>query len=190
MNSILAIDTETGGLCPSVNPLLSIGAHHPQLGDFSAVMWPDPEMDVDPVAARKNGYTPELWEKKGAVSLADAMASFQRWLAAIPDRFTPLAHNAAFDRSFIEYAERVTGIGMPWLDRRWECSQAATAFMMRAGVIDAESASLDGLCAWAGIPRPAIHDALEDARACHLGYTRLLQAAADRSRPLPLILSK
>lgn len=190
MNSLLAIDTETGGLDPQRHALLSIAAHHPLHGEFSAFIRPAPGKIIDPEAARVNGYTPELWEKKGALSLPFAMVAFQLYLEGLPLRITPLAHHAGFDRSFLSQACQETATLMPQLNCRWECSQAATAFMMRAGMIDAENASLDSLCAWAGIPRPAVHDALADARACHLGYTMLLRAATARSRPLPLLLSK
>lgn len=185
MNSLLAIDTETGGLDPQRHALLSIAAHHPQHGEFSAFIRPAPCKLIDPEAARVNGYTPELWEKKGAVELWDAIISFQCWLNALPLRITPLAHHAGFDRSFLSQACQETATLMPQLNCRWECSQAATAFMMRAGMIDAENASLDSLCAWAGIPRPAVHDALADARACHLGYTMLLRAATAPRRLTP-----
>lgn len=185
MNTLIAIDTETGGLIPGVHALLSIGAISESGATFSAYIKPSPYLRIDPEAAKVNGYTPELWEKKDAVSLREAMVAFHFFLdvekLAHGNKITPLAHNAGFDRGFIDWGIATADFLPRPLPYRWECSQAAFAFIQRAGLHPSTSASLDALCAASGYTRrPQVHDALEDAKACLHGYAWLSQLASLR----------
>lgn len=180
----IAIDTETGGLLPHRHALLSIAAVASwEVDPFHVFILPETGDVIEKEAARKNGYTPELWEARGAMSLKHALIGFQHWLAAsgaIGCEFSalPLAHNAGFDRAFLDHAAGRTGLEIP-LSHRWRCSQAALLLAQDAGFYDgAEFASLDTLGAvsgfWEKEKRAAAHDALQDARCCLHGYQYLL----------------
>jgi len=66
-----------------------------------------PVREVDPDAARINGYTPEAWAD--AMSQREGMLRFRDVVGDVK-RFT--AWNAHFDRRFLLAAERSTGVTM------------------------------------------------------------------------------
>jgi len=137
---------------------------------------------VEPGAVRVNGYSFEKWKKRGAVELPVAATRFLAWVLEQRERvgpLTPVAHNAGFDRSFVERLVRYW-----WrLDRlpfshRWECSMAGLGLAQRAGLVRHKACSLDALCEMSGTTRLEPHDALSDARACLHGYQWLLRLCA------------
>lgn len=182
----IAIDTETGGIYPSQNPLLSIGAvaswmlHSP----LTIYVLPAPWLTIDPEAAALNGYTPERWKVRGAVPLEEAMKRLSAWLEQYND-WSPwengariVAHNSGFDRSFLEESARVTGIRLPGR-HSWRCSMNLMARLMDKGQIPPGSCSLDRLGElahlWPAGGRGPLHDVTLDAYACLRGYDYLLQ---------------
>ena len=73
MTGVVAIDTETGGvgeLQCRTHALLSVGMYM-RIGDeerkFGVYVRPAPGLLIDPGAVRVNGYSPEVWERMGAV---------------------------------------------------------------------------------------------------------------------------
>ena len=175
---LLAIDLETGGLNPARHPILSFAAQ-PEWNQqpFYRLVLPDIDMPVEPDAAAVNGYSFDLWKKSGAVSLLQALTEFRVWLHARPGSVgivAPLAHNAGFDRSFLDSAYRRHSL-TPLLCHRWECSPATLLAARRAGIIGPGSSSLDALAELTGQPRPAVHAADVDARVCLRGYQWLLR---------------
>ncbi len=174
---LVAIDTETGGLVPGYHALLQLAAVPSWDAEpFCIYIWPS-GLEVDPEAARKNGYSPERWEERGAVRLPDALILFWEWLqkAPVPNRqLLPLAHNAGFDRGFIDASYAYVGRTNP-LGHRWRCSQAALAYLQDAGVLNPPSLSLDALAGLCGLQREGVeHHALEDARLCMSAYHWLI----------------
>ena len=177
-SSLLAIDVETGGLDPARHPILSFAAW-PEWNQqpFYRLVLPEESAPIEPEAAAVNGYDRDLWVASGAVPIADVLAAFRGWLLARPGTVcsvAPLAHNAGFDRAFLDAAARRIGMPSP-LPHRWECSQATLLAARRAGIIGPGSSSLDALADLTGQMRPAIHWADVDARVCLIGYQWLLR---------------
>ncbi|MDB6118568.1 MAG: hypothetical protein JWO08_2349 [Verrucomicrobiaceae bacterium] len=182
MNDIIAIDTETGGLYPSLHALLSISVV-PSWDELPLTLHilPQPDRLIDPEAAKLNGYTPLLWEQRNAVPLRQAMlllASELQMLFSQKKDARLVAHNAGFDRPFLEEAARVCDINLP-SRYAWRCSMMLMGELMDAGQLPAGSLSLarlGELCGhWPVGSRPTVHDAGQDARACLAGYQWLLQ---------------
>jgi hypothetical protein len=98
-----------------------------------------------------------------------------------------LAHNAGFDRSFLDYAFEACGLD-PLPRYQWRCSQQLLAQCMDTGLIAAGSLSLTHLGELSGFwhpgTRPMIHESREDAEAALHGYQWLLWAQA---RPFTLL---
>ena len=180
MKRLVAIDVETGGLVPGVHPLLSIAAQRADGASFHYLILPPAGAILDPDAVKKNGYSLGKWLDGGARTLLEAMRAFSAWVEFYSDPLrglaaTPVAHNAGFDRAFVDAAYRECSQFRNPLDRRWECSQATFAAVQRAGLLPEGSTSLDALCAVSGTTRDEPHDALSDARACLHGYEFLIQ---------------
>lgn len=180
---LVAIDTETGGLVPGYHALLSLAAV-PSWEDepFHVWIWPD-NHEIDPESLPVSGYHPTLWSERKAVRLATALEMFREWLEKAPVepwKLTPLAHNAGFDRGFLDASFRFVSRRSP-LGHRWRCSQAAMGFLMDAGLLTPGSTSLDALAGHCGFVRVegAPHDALEDARICMAGYHWLMRRPDD-----------
>lgn len=180
---LVAIDTETGGLVPGYHALLQLAAVPTwEAEPFNVWIWPD-NHEIDPESLPVSGYKPKLWTERKAVDLPTALNLFQEWLEKAPVepwKLTPLAHNAGFDRGFIDTAFAFVGRRSP-LGRRWRCSQAAMGFLMDAEILPAGSTSLDALAGHCGFTRVpgAPHDALEDARICLAGYHWLMTRPKD-----------
>lgn len=180
MTSLLAIDTETGGLDPARHALLSLAAvpswdYEP----FHVYVLPEGAIDAD--AALVNGYTPQLWEERKALPLKLALMEFLRWQEASgaqQRKAMPLAHNATFDRGFLQAAQLRTGYTLG-LSHRWRCSMAAMLALQDAGYFaTSKAASLNELGTvsgfWEKEGRATAHDALQDARCCLHGYQFLM----------------
>ncbi len=178
---LVAIDCETGGLIAGHHALLQLAAVATWDAEpFNVWIWPDGHW-IDPEAVPICRYSVEGWSEKGALPLYKAMDAFTAWLEKAPVapwKLVPLAHNAGFDRAFLEASYRFLGRRMP-LGHRWRCSQASLSFCMDSGLVARGSTSLDALAGLCGLERPRdaagelIHGALDDARLCLAGYTWL-----------------
>jgi DNA polymerase III epsilon subunit-like protein len=139
------------------------------------------EKETEPYAVAVNGYTPELWEERGAVPLSVAMEMLRAYLSAIGYAeigAAPLAHNAGFDRGFLNQTQKETGVDLALGRRPWRCSQASYLLAQDALLCEPASPGLHNLIAASGFPaRGAHHCALEDARAALHGYRWLLSLA-------------
>lgn len=183
MHDLIAIDTETSGLDPSRDFILSLGAVTGSGASFKRLILPPKtwlgfRKKVGAQAAKVNGFNLQSWKDMGAVEPDVAAVSFRMWLSVVKKEGAarPLAHNAGFDRDFLDAFSARTGIHFD-LSHRWECSMAALSFVRRSGRLPRGACSLDALAHVAGLPRPAIHDALDDATVCLHGYRHLLTLA-------------
>lgn len=120
---IAVLDTETGGLNAATDPLLEVAVlvyctTQKRVVRTRAALVKTPESyTVPPEITAINGITKTMAAEAG-LPLADVMAGVIADIAMVR---TVFAHNAAFDKSFLEAAARVTGIPMPstpWLDTR------------------------------------------------------------------------
>jgi len=168
----IALDTETGGLNAAECALLSIAAVPSwDMPPFSIHILPVGRLDDQ--AMKVNGYTPALWEERGAVTPKNALFAFQRWLFEIRDKrhFDMAAHNAGFDLLFMAAIQQRTGIDLE-LPGIWHCTKILIQEQNGHGYWS-KGCKLDdlGLVSgfWKKEPRAAAHDALQDARCCAHG---------------------
>lgn len=175
----IAGDTETGGIYPSIHALLSVAFVASWMPDKPLVIYikPDPEKRVDAEAAKLNGYDWRLWNDRGAVALGNAMDELDAWLKArLAEKKEArlIAHNAGFDRSFLEEGYRMCGKDSPPGRHSWRCSMSCFGELMDEGLLPHGSASLARLGElsgqWPAGGRPQLHDVAEDALACLRGY--------------------
>lgn len=189
---LMGLDTETGGLHPAVHALLSVAVVCDWAPPMVVYITPEsqPGKSVEPMAAKVNGYTPELWAERGAVPLRVAMERLQGWLYDRKQErreVRVVAHNAAFDEGFLREAERGSGVVLGLVRHNWRCSMLLFGLAMDEGLVSGGPGSLERLGelsgAWLPGMRGAVHDALEDAQAAVKGWRWLeevrARAAAD-----------
>lgn len=200
MKQLCGIDVETGGLSPVDSPLLSIGAWttaapDPVTGNsFHRYVLPEPGWGaVSVAAARVSGY-PQRWQH--AIPLQIAMREFADWIKRYERAgisLQPVAHNAGFDRGFLEEASRRTRVRLG-LDYHWRCSAAAAHLVLDQLALNGEterafceqqSVKLEVLTPLAGHwsdadieQRQGRHDARDDARAAVAVWEWILSCKA------------
>ena len=181
----IAFDTETGGLNAAECALLSIAAVPSwDARPFSVHLLPVGRIDAR--AAEVNGYTPEEWERRGAVPPKVAMLELMRWLQETSTarlvetknrlwRCDLAAHNAGFDALFLLAMQQRTGV-MQDLPGVWHCTKILMQEARWDGLIaleDGDGNHLSDLGRLSGFwdlePRSKEHDALQDARCCRHG---------------------
>jgi DNA polymerase III epsilon subunit-like protein len=183
---LIALDTETGGTLPSRHALLSIAANLWLAGNdnrwgYSCYILPAEGKIVEPDAAAKNGYTPERWAELDAVPLQDAMINFEVWLKRIYKAYPTarlLAHNAGFDKAFLEEAAAMTGVDLP-IRHAWRCSMDKFGTLVDRGILPEGTLKLERLAELSGHHQHDIHTSYEDADLCYHGYLWLLKTEAE-----------
>lgn len=194
---VVAVDTETGGAgerqCMS-HALLSIGAFvelpDGQARTFHQLVWPRPDLIIEPEALAVNGYSRTKWQDEKAEEERIAVIRFFAWLMEtrsllkVP-KLTLVAHNVGHDRGFVEAAferwqllEEFQSV----VSRRWRCSCSLLGSLQDAWVVPGGmGASLDALNALrlggtldGAKAARGVHRADDDAKACWLGYRWLL----------------
>lgn len=136
------IDVETGGFSPAANPLLEVGfgiitSDLELLFHDSIYILPQEGTTVNPGAAEVNGYTPELWEERGAVPLSEAVSMLTaRWSAEYDKPLQMAGVNTSFDLRFMQHycqplVAKFIDTSVPLLDattygRRWWNNQGVT----------------------------------------------------------------
>lgn len=180
---IVAIDTETGGTNPSKDALLSISAClvDEPAKNFTVFIAPDPKLAINDEAAAVNGYKPDLWQKRGAVPLLEALRRFKTWLPYSGN--DPLAHNAGFDKAFLEEAERQANFRL-YLRYRWRCSMAGMFLVNDALDLALPDLKLETLARasghWGQEYKRGVHQSLDDVLACAAGWKWLIQKVRER----------
>ena len=167
---ILFYDSETGGTDPTRHDIIEVGCI---LTDPSGERLQSeyatkilPERPVEPDAARVNGYDMQRW-KVEAVSLEIAI----NHILAMGRGAVFLAHNAAFDWSFLQTA-------IDKLGKRWICSYRLDTItlalpLLRAGKVS--DLKLSTLVRYFGIEQKNSHSAMSDVYACREVYLRLMK---------------
>jgi DNA polymerase-3 subunit epsilon len=122
--------------------------------------------DADPGALRVNGYNEADW--LFATTLADAMKVFvEKTEGAIF-----VAHNMAFDHSFVAKAFETTGIENKMHYQKLDT--LSMAFAILHGVEDANRLSLGALCDYYSIENKKAHSAFADSYATYELFKKLL----------------
>lgn len=169
-NGIFAFDVETTGLDPLENEIISIAM---LILDErfevvrEKVIYAFPEKPVTEEAAKRNGYTPDKWLDKGAVSQAAMFSEVYNFVKPY-NKLLPLGHNVKFDLGFLrslfddfDSDEFKNFFSYHSLDT----VTAAIMFDMIQFHTMGVEYSLEKLCERFGIRLRNAHDALEDVRA-------------------------
>lgn len=112
LNNIIVLDTETTGLSPYTSELIEIACVRLQKGKIvdSFQTFVKPTASIPPYIQELTGIT------GGDVVDAPAAQEAVARLAAFVQGDTVLAHNASFDRGFIEAVEGGTEVSKHWID--------------------------------------------------------------------------
>jgi DNA polymerase III subunit epsilon len=176
---LLVVDTETGGLDPAVNAILSIAALVVNAGAIEGQVYAvvdegDGGGSLDPAALKVNGFTAEGIKAEGKTP-RQVVEEIEAMLQAhdMRQRVTICAHNAAFDVAFMR---RLWARAGKDFNKRFSyrplCTVTGALLLEQAGRLQLPggSASLDTLAAMWNIPTgrlgTGVHGALGDAIAC------------------------
>ena len=166
------VDVETTGLSPKTDAVIEIGAARVVRGEiasrFETLLRPPGPGPLSTRIERLTGIASAMLAD--APSAAAGLGRFRSWLEAAPE--APwVAHNARFDRGFLERAFRAQGEEPPGVAVL--CTQKLSRRLLpRLGRYD-----LDHLCAHFGIGNRARHRALGDAEATARAWIELLESA-------------
>jgi DNA polymerase III epsilon subunit-like protein len=97
-------DVETSGLDAGTHEILSFSARlldRDLLEVSSMLQYAYPDKDVDPEAARINGYTRELWTTRFACDQQSLFEQIRKFLSG-QKRLFAVGHNVTFDLSFLK----------------------------------------------------------------------------------------
>lgn len=194
---LICIDTETGGFDPRNCALLSVALVELDkdlnpMRDLEVFIQPYPGKVIEEQAAKVNGFSTTEWYKRGALPIHQAIETIKMWMPYNPEA---IAHNAGFDRAFMEAAEEMTGLSL-YLGYAWECTAALFRSVGRAYDFDFKKANLDFAARyvghWSADYQRGTHSAGDDAKACAAIYkwciNRMRQGVMGQ-RELPLGLS-
>ncbi len=113
-----------------------------------------------------NGYIASQWAE--AESLATVLAEF----ATFAKGSTLMAQNVAFDWGFLQQAENMTGITLPFSRHKVDL---VTLAWLKVPPYTLRSYSLKNLCSYLNVPpEPDVHRALNGAMAAYECYKKLI----------------
>jgi|JI10StandDraft_1071094.scaffolds.fasta_scaffold17997_3 DNA polymerase III epsilon subunit-like protein len=173
------VDTETTGLDVDRHELIEIGCvlARQEWTDGKLKLIPEKEfevkikptriVDADPIALRVNGYNEADWIF--AHDLKEAMTLFSE----VTKDAIFIAHNLAFDASYIDKAFRTTGV--PNQMHYPRIDTISVAFAKLHGNDDLKY-SLHALSEHFGIKNANAHTALSDARTLCQLYEKIMQS--------------
>ncbi len=172
---LLIVDTETGGLDPDKQSILSIAAlvyNDGAIEDEYYTLIAEGDIVAEPQALKVNKLSVAQCQSEGASPLAAANAIIAMLQKHDMRRDVRIcAHNAAFDVGFLRRLWRLAGWSYSaTFSYRSLCTQTGALLLEQAGRLDLPggSASLDNLVKYWNIKldRTGGHNALGDARAC------------------------
>lgn len=170
---LVIIDSETSGLDPTVNSLLSIGVvvwEDGQIRDDIELFIAEEKIATDPESMRINKINLSL-HKQHAISPNEAVRKLEIFLSKYFDfksRIPLAGHNVSFDVGFLRRLYRLAGFNY---ENRFSHRLLDTASVMRflaiAGRLPIDNPGLDAGLKYFGINVAARdrHSALGDARA-------------------------
>jgi len=170
MDSIVALDIETTGLDPDKDAIIEIGAvrfrDHRVEAEWDSLIHPGRR--IPPFITQLTGITDQMVLQ--APSIRDVIPDLAEFVGGSPI----LGQNILFDLSFL----RKHGIFRT--NSTFDTYELAAVLIPNAGRYN-----LSSLAQALGVPFPATHRALDDARATRGVYIRLLDEAM--AMPLPLL---
>jgi len=163
----VAFDLETTGFSPTACEIVELGAIRFRLGDGELAQIEqlvDPGCPIPRAAMRVHGITDVM--VRGKPRLCDVLPQFLEFLGD-PDTIL-LAHNAAFDISFLRQALIKAAVGLP------KRPVVDTLSLARRSIQGLPSYSLDNLTIHLGCAGSESHRALADARRVMLAFSQIV----------------
>ncbi|MEJ0060854.1 MAG: 3'-5' exonuclease [Terricaulis sp.] len=198
MTRMLVLDTETGGIDPMANSILSLGAvvwDDGVLGAEFEVKIKEPVLSLTIEAMGINKI--DLVEHaKTALTPTDAMKKFRAFLKKhfkSDDKIPLVGHNVAFDIGFLKRLCRLTEQNYDAIfSHRSTDTAGILRFMALAGRSNLNGAGLDEALAHFNVAMNGglRHTALEDARATAVLLTKLVELAKPVAAPAPKLRAK
>lgn len=195
---LVCFDLETGGLDPSIHPIIQIAAiavdeNLIAIREFEAKIAFD-RSKADSETLKLNSFDEDVWQKEQR-PLADVCGAFSEFLRNFSDvRMMSqktgrpysvaqlIGHNAAtFDGPFLQSAYRSTGTFLPASYKVLCTMQRAMFFFLERGGEQPKDFKLGTLCEFFGVKIDGAHDALNDVRATVELYRTILDHR-DRNR--------
>ena len=169
MDSIVALDIETTGLDPQKDAIIEIGAvrfnEHRLEGEWTSLI--NPGCRIPPFITQLTGITDQMVLR--SPSIRDALPDLEAFVGKTP----VLGHSIRFDLGFLRRLKILRD------NDTLDTYEMASVLLPNAGRYN-----LGALAQALGVPYPATHRALDDARATRGVFLRLYQEAMD----LPLSL--
>lgn len=177
-HTLAFVDIETTGFNVDTQEIIEIGvvlveqkgntgSEFEIIDEIEIKVKPEHIETADAQALRINGYDPSQWIF--ASSLADAMKLF----AEKTKDALFVAHNLAFDYSFIDKAFRTTGVENKMFYAKLDTISIAYAKHHKKD--DVERFSLQKLAEYYGVTNTNAHTALADARTLFHIYQKMMQ---------------
>lgn len=187
---LVVVDTETGGLDPTVHSLLSVGMWTLDtiartLDNPLYFLVREPEIVTVPQAMKVNGLKLEDIQKDGLDPHA-ALHLIRNYCRQVGDKPNPVGHNITFDIAFLSRLVRLThtrDVGLPFHYRTVDVPSVLTT-MYLAGVLPKDISSSQEALKYFGMERGSVHHALHDAECTGKVYLKLLGMLCDSNKVL------
>lgn len=191
---ILFIDTETGGLDPDTQSILSLGAAYLNAGqiiDTFEMYIREPDIVIDEGSLAIHGID-KSWLIENGLPPRKAVDRLHSFLDSLEpgrneSRFLLGGHNVCFDIAFLKRLYRLSGddIGRRYSHRFIDTS-SILSFLIHAGSLPLKTASSDEAFGYFNIltRKNVRHNALTDAIATAKLYTHLLEIMTGHSSTL------
>lgn len=165
MTNLIAVDVETTGLDSLTSSIVSIGAVHISSGGYFYIECrPWEGAEVRDEALKVNGFTREYLDVLETTE-AQAVAMFQDWARGFTTNPIMLAHNSAFDKSFVSAACKRGEVKNSFNFRTVDVHSIVYTHMIRSGDTPPGQLSLNKCLEYFGLDRePDPHNALTGAR--------------------------
>lgn len=179
MSYLIFTDTETTGLDPIVNEVLSIGIQVCDAATFEVVAareWyikPERIETASPEGLKVNGYTPEKWAAAGERPGVEVFAEVLPWL----QRGVFAGHNCPFDIDFIWQGAKRLGLDFGPKPTEFIDTRRLSELPYNAKLI--RNNKLDSLVELFGFSRQGFHGALEDADLSRRSAQKIFEKYAD-----------
>lgn len=191
---LVVIDTETGGLDPTVHSLLSVGmwtldTDSRTLDNPLYFLVREPHIVTVPQAMKVNGLKVGDIEKDG-LDPHGALHLIRNYCRQVGDKPSPAGHNIAFDMAFLNRLVRLTDtgdMGLPFHYRTVDVPSVLTT-MYLAGVLPKDISSSQKALKYFGMERGSVHNALHDAECTGKVYLKLLGMLCDSNKVLEAAL--
>lgn len=188
IRKLLVVDTETGGIDPARNAILSLAAvvYNDGPEEHVHLLIKDPLGEVEERTLAIHGITPERLEAEG-VTPWEAVTRVQQLLLRndMRGKVTLAGHNLLFDVGFMKRLWEMCGLRFEdqfhygGLD-----TKVAALLLMQAGRLNTEGSSLAAVGPAVGVKPWKEHDALNDALATARTLKRMLGLIANPAWPV------